>query len=141
MTDFSLSKCLFVKTRLFWWRCSYNTWRVWYGSFNWINSEDENNCLTNEMIVNSVCRYANFSADHSTDALMHVFYQMTGRTLSFIERRGWIISDQSNVNQDQSVHKGLNVKMCWGCLKVNKSWPMAKTQSWRHLLRDDLYSN
>ena len=53
-------------------------------------------------------------------ARLHIFCQMTGRPCSFIETRGSIISNQSNVNQDQFVHDGLHVKECSGHLKVKQ---------------------
>ena len=55
-------------------------------------------------------------------ARLHIFCRMTGRPCSFIETRGSIISNQSNVNQDQFVHNGLHVKVCSEYLKVKQSW-------------------
>ena len=71
-----------------------------------------------------------FAATQSP-ARLHTLCWMTVRSCSFIETRGSIISKQSNVNQDHSIHEGLHVKVCWGCFKVKLSSAKAKIQSWR----------
>ena len=63
------------------------------------------------MLVNNFCRNAISSKNAH-------FCWMMGRCYPFVETWGSIISKQSNVNQDHSVHEGLYVKVCWGCLKV-----------------------
>ena len=80
--------------------------------------------MTNEMLVNNFCRNAISSKNAH-------FCWMMGRCYPFVETWGSIISKQSNVNQDHSVHEGLYVKVCWGCLKVKLSSAKAKIQSWR----------